>query len=105
MKFSLVIPSFNDDRILETIESINEQNFNRHDIEVIIMDACSEADLLKKIRNTLKPNDRLYVEKDDGIFDGINKGILKSSGDIIFTLGSDDKLAYKDAIKDIVYQF
>jgi len=105
MKFSLVIPSFNDDRILETIESINEQNFNRHDIEVIIMDACSEADLLKKIKNILKPNDRLYVEKDDGIFDGINKGILKTSGDIIFTLGSDDMLAYNDAIKDIVYQF
>ena len=105
MKFSIVIPSFNDDRILETIDSINVQNFDRRDIEIIVMDACSDVVLLKKIEAVLRPWDKLNVEQDDGIFDGINRGILKSSGDIIFTLGSDDKLAYRDAVKDIIFQF
>ena len=99
--FSIVIPSFNDLRILETIKSIDDQSLERKDIEVIIMDGGSQVNILSKIKESLKATDTLISEPDNGIFDGLNKGIAISQGDIIFTLGSDDKLSYREALEYI----
>ena len=96
MKLSFVIPSYQDERILETIESIKEIDAPANDIEIIVQDGGSNKSLLKKIKNSLSDNDRLIVEKDFGIFDGINRGIKNASGDLIATLGSDDRVLFLD---------
>lgn len=102
VKFSVVIPSFNDVRILDTIDSINNQSIDRNFTEIVIMDGGSEPELLLEIKQNLSSQDNLISEPDQGIFDGINRGILASKGEVIYTLGSDDKLAYPDAIEDIL---
>ena len=89
--FSIIIPSYKDSRILETINSITSQNFNTDSFEIVIQDGGSDKALLDEIASVLRTNDLLIVEKDDGIFDAINKGIENSSGKYIITLGSDDK--------------
>lgn len=96
MKLSFVIPSFQDERILDTIASIKEINAPNNSIEIIVQDGGSNKSLLKRIENSLGNNDKLIVEKDFGIFDGINRGLKNASGDLIATLGSDDRVLFLD---------
>jgi glycosyltransferase involved in cell wall biosynthesis len=96
MKVSVVIPSFNDIRVLETIESIYSQNYDKSLVEIIIQDGGSGSSVLSAIRDALGPLDTLVVEADEGIFDGINRGLKNSNGDIILTLGTDDRISDRD---------
>lgn len=98
MKISFVIPSFNDDRILETISSIiNIPKVPRENLEIIIQDGGSNNDLITKINSLIDSKfDKLISAKDKGIFDGINKGLKNSTGDLIATLGSDDRVIELD---------
>ena len=96
--FSIVIPSFNDLRIIETISSINQQNYPRNKIEIIISDGGSDEKIIDEIKSAITENDNLLIEKDEGIFDGINKGLQRSKNEIIFTLGSDDRFCSKNAL-------
>lgn len=99
--FSIVIPSFNDLRILETIRSIKKQSYPSDKIEIIIMDGGSSHEVIEEIKNEISSNDILITEPDEGIFDGINKGLKLSKNDILFALGSDDRFHTKDAIQKI----
>ena len=96
MKLSFVIPSFQDKRILETIESIKKIKAPEDAIEIIIQDGGSNKKLLNKIENLISSNDKLFVENDLGIFDGINRGLKNASGDLIATLGTDDRVFFLD---------
>ena len=96
MKLSFVIPSFQDERILETIESIKKIKAPKNAIEIIVQDGGSDKQLLNKIENLISANDKLIVENDHGIFDGINRGLINTSGDLIATLGSDDRVFFLD---------
>ena len=83
MLLSFVIPSYNDYRILETIKSIKKIEAPKDKIEIIVQDGGSNKDLLSKIKKVIGPNDKLFVENDYGIFDGINRGLKNTSGDMI----------------------
>ena len=91
MKISVVIPNFNDSRIERTLESIVNQSYKN--LEIIIVEGCENNTNTRAIyENKSKYISRLIHEKDRGIFDALNKGIKNSTGDIIFLIGSDDKL-------------
>lgn len=102
MLISIVIPSHNDYRILKTINSIISQKFDLNKIEIIIIDNLSEKKLLNQISIKLKDLKHLIVsEKDEGIFDAINKGIKKAKGRYIYTIGSDDFINKSNFLFDI----
>ena len=105
MKISVVIPSFNDIRILETIESIKNQNYPQEKIELIVQDSLSSEEISLKIKNSLSANDKYISEKDNGIFDGINKGLMNATGDIILTLGTDDRVKDDDLFSEVEKKF
>jgi len=44
-------------------------------------------------------------EKDNGIYDAMNKGIGIAAGDVIYFLNSDDILFDEDVIRDVVSEF
>jgi glycosyltransferase involved in cell wall biosynthesis len=87
-KLSLLIPSFNDERILAILSEL--QDYPRCDLEIVIQDGGSRRDMISKMRALLRDEDHLIIENDDGIFDGINKGITNCSNQFILTIGSDD---------------
>ena len=50
MKFSIVIPSFNDYRILRTLDSIIKQNYKSEDLEIVVVDNNSNKEIVYAIK-------------------------------------------------------
>ena len=92
-KVSIITVSYNNaDTIEDTIQSILSQTYEN--LEYIVIDACSD-DGTKNILDRYKNNiDHIIIENDEGMYDGLNKGIRASTGDIIGILHTDD--VYKD---------
>ena len=89
MKISIITVCYNSQKtISETIESVIRQ---KHlDKEYIIIDGGSSDDTLSIIKKYQNHIDKLISEKDNGIYDAINKGLKQANGDIIGLLHSDD---------------
>ena len=104
-KISIVTASSNSIKtIIYTINSIKSQSYKN--IEHIIVYNKSE-DGTDKIINKYKKNNKnhtikLIFEKDNGIYDAINKGISHSTGEYICILNSDDIFQSRKTIENIV---
>jgi len=101
--FSIIIPTYNVEGLLpRALESVLIQDFE--DIEVIIMDGDS-SDHTLAIANRKSNKDsrvKVFSEKDNGIYDAMNKAIGIAKGDYLFFLGSDD-VFYDQTILSQVY--
>lgn len=88
-KISIITVVYNSAKTIEqTIHSVLSQSYGN--IEYIIIDGQSTdgtLDIIDKYKDKLS----YYVsEPDQGIYDAMNKGIAKASGDVIGILNSDD---------------
>lgn len=99
LDISVIIPSYNDERILQTLESVKSQRYDHDRVRILVIDGGSDSELVEKIESELEPRDVLVSEPDQGIFDAINKGIALADGDLVFTIGSDDLFASRDAFR------
>ena len=97
-KFSIITVVKNDEKNLEkTIMSIlNQKNFD--EIEYIIIDGKSDDNTLKIIEKYKHKIHKIISEKDDGIYDAMNKGIKLSRGKIIGMCNSGD-IIYSNGIE------
>ncbi len=94
MKFSVITATYNSAATIgDTIRSIAEQDYPREKIEWIVVDGCSTDHTLQVIKDSEFQPDRLLSEKDEGIYDALNKGVRMASGDVVGFLHADDILA------------
>ncbi|WP_316786271.1 glycosyltransferase family 2 protein [Pedobacter frigiditerrae] len=98
--FSIIIPTFNSAAVVAgAIESILKQSFSEY--EVLIIDGKSN-DTTVDIANSYN-DDRIKVfsEKDNGIYDAMNKGVSYATGKWLLFLGSDDELHDEQVLSEI----
>lgn len=101
-KFSIITVCFNSEKTIErTIVSVLSQSYKN--FEYIIVDGASTDGTLNIIKSyTKKYPDKIKLisEKDNGIYDAMNKGIRAASGDLIGIVNSDDYYEI-DALENI----
>jgi glycosyltransferase involved in cell wall biosynthesis len=101
LKISVITVCFNSEKTIEnTIKSVLLQDYEN--IEYIIIDGCSSDNTMSLISNYNKEIDLVISEKDNGIYDAINKGISHANGDYIVILNSNDVFYSLSTIADIV---
>lgn len=89
MKISIITACYNREKtISKAIESVKNQDYK--DTEYIIVDGASNDKSMELINSEKEFINVIISEKDNGIYNALNKGILHSSGDIIGLLHSDD---------------
>ncbi len=104
MKVSLITISFNSAATIEdTIRSVVAQD--HPDIEYIIIDGASTDDTLAIIDRYQQHVDTLVSEKDQGIYDAMNKGVQRATGDVVGIINSDDVLAGPSVVSSVVRRF
>ena len=104
MKVSIITSVFNNEKHIEdAINSVLNQTYKN--IEYIVIDGASKDNTKKVIEKYLDKIDIFVSEPDRGIYDGLNKGILKASGDIIGFLHSDDIYYDNRVIERVVNAF
>lgn len=102
MKISVIIPNFNDLRVKRAINSVQTQTYK--EFELIIVDGnSSKSELLAYYKDC--GADKVIIEKDHGIFDALNKGVMAATGTLIYLLGSDDQLSDINVFQDVADQF
>ena len=100
MNLSIVTINYNNKKgLAKTIESVTNQEFK--DFEWIIVDGGSTDESVALIQDNLTHIDYLVSEKDQGIYDAMNKGIKAASGDYILFLNSGDYFYTNEATKII----
>ncbi len=106
MKVSIITPTYNSEKTLkDTLESILKQTYTNY--EHIIIDGNSKdstMQIVKEYEPKYGGKLRYISEKDNGIYDAMNKGIKMATGDIIGILNSDDIYANEKILEKIVYQ-
>jgi glycosyltransferase involved in cell wall biosynthesis len=89
LKISIITITFNSASTLEqTIRSVIEQTYPN--IEYIVVDGMSVDGTLEIIEKYKDKVSKIISEKDNGLYDALNKGIGMATGDVIGILHSDD---------------
>ena len=103
MKISIITATYNSGRTLaDTIESVLKQTYQ--DIEYIVIDGASTdntKDIVSQYKQLLGDKLKFISEKDNGLYEAMNKGISMATGDVIGILNSDDYYTSNDILKKV----
>ncbi len=102
-KVSIITVCYNSASTIEdTIKAVVGQTYQN--IEYIILDGKSSDDTLSIAERYKDQISIILSEKDNGMYDALNRGIDLCSGDIIGILNSDDLYTDSKVIEDVVDQ-
>ncbi len=118
MRVSIITAAWNAEKtIADAIESVFAQKLDEGDeIEYIVVDGASNDGTMevvreweKRLREKVEVEKRLSFrrvsEKDEGLYDAINKGIKMATGDIVGIVNADDYLDGNDVIASVIKRF
>lgn len=87
MRFSIITPSFRNSKWLKLcIASVGDQGLES---EHIVQDAGSDDGTLDWLPHDKRV--RAFVEKDRGMYDAVNRGLRRASGDILSYINCDEQ--------------
>tara|TARA_X000000950_G_C13908328_1_gene657908 strand:- start:3026 stop:3823 length:798 start_codon:yes stop_codon:yes gene_type:complete len=103
-KISIITVCFNSqETVALTIKSVLAQFYRN--FELIIVDGKSSDRTVECIKKFKDPRILLISERDNGIYDAMNKGIKRATGDIIGILNSDDFYVGAYVLKEVIDAF
>ena len=107
IKVSIVVATYNSaDTLGDTLDSILRQTYQNY--EVVLCDGASQDNTMKVVesyKERFGARLNAFSEKDKGIYDAMNKGIERATGDIVGILNSDDFYTSDDVLERIVATF
>ena len=104
MKISIITVVWNNqETIKDAIESVLNQTYKN--IEYIIIDGASTDSTIEIIKSYGDKINIFVSEKDNGIYDAMNKGITLATGDVVGILNSDDIYMNNTSIQNIISKF
>lgn len=100
MRVSAITVCWNSEAVLgRALASLRAQTWS--DIQMVIVDGGSTDSTVSLARALAREGDVIVSERDDGIYNAMNKGLTLATGDLIYFLNSDDRLLGPDVIADI----
>jgi len=104
MRITIVTAVFNAQAtIADALRSVADQS--HPDIEHLVMDGGSTDGTIDAIQSSDCDRITLVREPDDGIYDALNKGILRATGEVVGLVHADDFFAHPDVIKQVAAAF
>jgi glycosyltransferase involved in cell wall biosynthesis len=104
LKISIITVVWNNkETIKDAIDSILHQTYKN--IEYIIIDGASTDGTIEIVKNYGDNISKFVSEKDNGLYDAMNKGIRLSTGDVVGILNSDDIYNNNRVIENVMDKF
>jgi glycosyltransferase len=104
LKVSVVTACYNSVETIETtIRSVKSQSYGN--IEHVFVDGGSTDETLNVISSGARHPHSVLSEPDSGIYDALNKGIARATGDVVGFLHADDFYTNDDVVKKIAECF
>lgn len=106
LKITVITVCYNaETTIRKTMESVLAQN--KVDIEYLVIDGTSKDNtvhIAEEIRKANSDRDiQIYSEKDFGIYNAMNRGIVRATGDYVIFLNSGDAFCNAKVLRQAVY--
>ncbi|WP_210530259.1 glycosyltransferase family 2 protein [Rubellimicrobium arenae] len=104
MLISVVTAVFNRaDTVGDAVESLRSQTWT--DWEHVIQDGASRDGTLEVLEGLSDHRTRLESGKDGGIYDALNRAFVRTSGEVVGLLHSDDLFAAPDILESVAAAF
>ncbi len=104
MKITVITAVFNRSHtIAQTIHSVNNQNWP--EVEHVVIDGASTDGTLRVLQECLNAHTVWLSEPDNGIYDALNKGLARATGDVIGLMHSDDFFADARVLERVAAAF
>lgn len=102
IKFSIAIATYNSEAMIEELlSSIYHQTYKN--LEVVVVDGLSNDDTLGIVKKWLRPSDKIISEKDNGVYDAMNKALDLATGDFLIFMGSDDHFMSYRVLENVAH--
>lgn len=101
MKISIITINYNNkEGLIKTVNSVINQSYKN--IEYIIIDGASTDGSAEYIKENVSHFSYWISEQDKGIYNAMNKGIDRTTGEYLLFLNSGDYLAENDVIEKFI---
>ncbi len=103
---SIITAVYNDPRVERALDSLLSQDLPESSgLELIVVDGGSTDGTLDVLKGYGGQIGVFISERDEGIYDAMNKGIARASGDVIGILNADDRYADVYVLRDVLQAF
>lgn len=111
MTFTIITCTYNASDVIErTLNSVLQQSYSH--VEHVIVDGCSKDDTIAKVRSYEEASKNKHAsrainiicEKDKGLYDAMNKGINRATGDYVIFLNAGDMFSSDDILAKVAAQ-
>ena len=97
---SVVTVCFNAASTIEhTLRSVNQQSHSQ--LNHVVIDGGSTDGTLDLVRRLGSRVSDVVSERDDGIYDAMNRGLRRATGEFVMFLNADDQYADSDCVADL----
>ncbi|MFZ4481587.1 MAG: glycosyltransferase family 2 protein [Rhodoferax sp.] len=104
MKISIITAVYNRaGSIAQAVQSVQTQSW--HNVEHVVVDGASTDDTVQVLQSCMHAQALWVSEPDNGIYDALNKGLARATGDVIGLMHSDDFFADAQVLARVAAAF